>query len=208
MPPGTRKRSILACALAICLAVMVTGRQAVAADRDGAASGQRSEAFVWAEGRRVAQAGEVTPEKIQRWRNMTPEDRERIRERYRRWKELPPERKARILERRRRWRGLPEGQRHFLKQRREIYRNAGPQEKRAIEKFAREWRDLPPEQRRALRGRLAEWRDLPEDRRDERMMEWPFYRRFSPDERKAVSRFLFSHPSPGPKGGPPGSSRD
>ena len=57
MPPGIRKRSILACTLALCLAVMATGRQAVAAGLDGAASGQRSEAFVRAEGRRVAQAG-------------------------------------------------------------------------------------------------------------------------------------------------------
>jgi hypothetical protein len=208
MPPGTRKRSILAFGLALCLMVMATGRQAIAAGRDHAASWQGGEAFVRAEGRRVVQAGEVTPEKIERWRTMTPEERERIRERYRRWKELPPERKARILERRRRWRELPERQRRFLSQRREIYRSAGPQERRTIEKFARRWRDLPREQRRALRNRLAEWRDLPEDKRDERMMEWPFYRRFSPDERKAVNRFLFSRPSPGPKGGPPGSSRD
>ena len=208
MSPGTRKRSILACALALCLAVMATGRQAVAGGRDGAPSGRRGDAFVRAEGRRVAQAGEVTPEKIERWRTMTPEDRERIRERYHRWKELPPERKERILERRRQWRELPEGQRSFLMQRREIYRNAGPQEKRTIETFARRWRDLPPERRRALRGRLAEWRHLPEGRRDERLREWPFYQRFSPDERKAVSRFLFSQPSRGPKRGPPGSSRD
>ena len=100
MPPGTRKRSILACALALCLAVMATGRQAVAGGRDGAASGRRGEAFVRAEGPRVAQAGEVTPEKIERWRTMTPEDRERI------------------LERRLEWRELPEGQRRFLMQRR------------------------------------------------------------------------------------------
>ena len=208
MSPGPRKRSILACALALCLAVMATGREAVAGGRDGAPSGRRGEAFVPAEGRRVARPGEVTPEKIERWRTMKPEDREKIRERYHRWKELPPERKERILERRRQWRELPEGQRRFLKQRREIYRNAGPQEKRTLEEFSRRWRDLPPERRRALRSRLAEWRDLPEDMRDERLMEWPFYQGLSPDERKTVSRFLFSKPSRGPKGGPPGSSRD
>ena len=37
--------------------------------------------------------GEITPERLERWRMKTPEERERIRERYRQWKELPPERR-------------------------------------------------------------------------------------------------------------------
>ena len=44
-----------------------------------------------------ARAGEITPEKLERWRSMPPEEREKIRERYRRWKSLPPERRERIL---------------------------------------------------------------------------------------------------------------
>src|SRR3989304_2937316 len=157
MSPGYRKRWILTGAWAICLAVMtIPWGLAVADNREGAGSGQRDEVSSREEVRRVGQAGEVTPEKLERWRTMTPEEREKVRERYRRWKELPPERKERILERRKSWRELPEGQRHFLMKRREVYRTAGPEEKRTIEEFVRHFRQLPPEQRHAMRQRLAE----------------------------------------------------
>ncbi|MGE5189912.1 MAG: hypothetical protein ACM3NF_07645, partial [Gemmatimonadota bacterium] len=35
----------------------------------------------------LAQPGRLTPEKVERWRRMSPEEREHIRERYRRWKD-------------------------------------------------------------------------------------------------------------------------
>ncbi len=87
----------------------------------------------------------MTPEKLERWRTMTPAERERIRERYHRWKKLPQQQREKILERKRVWRELPEGQRRFLRQRREIYRDARPREKKAIEKFVNRWKQLPPE---------------------------------------------------------------
>lgn len=225
-----RTRWILAGALGACLALSpIFLRQAAAeggdfpaasrgkgvlsvrgggVDRDGTASGKRDKDYGRKEGARVAQAGEVTPEKLDRWRSMTPEERERFRERYRRWEKLPPERRKRIRERRQRWSKHPEEHRHFLMQRREIYRNAGQEERRAIEKFFRRWRQLPPERRQTMRRNLADMRDLPASQRDERLMGWPFYRRLLPDERRAVNRFLFSEPSSGPLGGPRGSPRD
>jgi len=165
--------------------------------REGIASGESDGDSGRKKGARIAQAGDVTPE-----------ERERLRERYLRWKTLPPERRKQILERRQRWSRLPEEQRRFLMQRREIYRNAGQEEKRAIEKLFRRWRQLPPERRQAMRRNLAEMRNLPASQRDERLMDWPFYRRLTPDERKSVNRFLFLEPSPGPMGGPHGSPRD
>lgn len=146
----------------------------------------------------LAQPGQVTPDKIERWRRMSPDERERIRERYRRWKVLPPERRDRLMERTRRWRELPEGDRRFLRQRREMYRNAWPEEKRVIEQFFVRWRQLPPERRRALRRHIAEWRELPAAERDEQMMGWPFYNRLQPDEQRVIRWYLFSEPHPPP----------
>ena len=177
-------------------------------DRGGTAFGEWEGDFRWKKGVRVAQAGEVTPEKLGRWHSMTPEEREKYRERYRRWEKLPPERRKKILERRQRWNELPEEQRRFLMQRREIYRNAWPEEKQAIEKFFRRWQKLPPERRQTMRRNLAEMRDLPSSQRNKRLMDWPSYRRLNPDERKAVNRFFFSEPKSGSSGGPPGSHRD
>ena len=178
------------------------------AGRMGPAPGDGEEDSGWGETLRVARAGEVTPEKLERWRTMTPEERERIRRRYHRWKELPPERRERILEGRKRWRELPEEQRRSLMRRREIYRNAPPEERQAIEKFFRYWRHLPPERRHAMRRDLNDMRDLPAPVRSERLMGWPFYRQLSPDERNAVTRFLFPPPWPGPGRGIPGSPHD
>ena len=163
---------------------------------------------------RMAQAGEVTPDKLERWQRMSPEERDRVKERYRRWKELPPERKERILERRRKWRELPEGERSYLRQRREIYRSARPEEKQVIKGFFRRWRELPPERRQALRRKFMEWRGLPAAERHERMTNEPFYRNLSPHERKVVERFLFPEPSRTPPPGhggqpaPPGPPRE
>ncbi len=153
-------------------------------------------------GIRMAQAGEVTPDKLERWRRMSPEERERIREKYHRWKELTPERRERILERRRKWRELPEGERSYLRQRREIYRSARPEEKQVIKGFFRRWRELPPERRQALRRKFMEWRGLPAAERYERMTNEPFYRNLSPHERQVVERFLYLEPSRTPPPGP------
>jgi hypothetical protein len=106
-------------------------------DRVRTAPGLGNEVFPGLEGLRVAQAGKVTPEKLERWRSMPPEKKERIRKRYRRWKNLSPERRERILEHGRRWGKLPKQKQRFLRQRREIYRNAQPEERRAIKKFLR-----------------------------------------------------------------------
>lgn len=177
-------------------------------ERGRTAAGKEYGASPGTGGVRGAQAREVTPDKLERWRAMPPEEKERIRERYRQWKQLSPRRRERILDYRRRWDKLPEEEKRFLRQRREIYRNAPPEEREAIRKFFRDWKRLPPDQRRALRRDMTEWKDLSGKERNERLMQWPFYRKFSPRERSAVDRFLFMHVPQGPKGGPPGSSRD
>jgi len=87
--------------------------------------------------------GFLSPERLERWRAMSPGERERIRERYRRWKELPPEKRERILERRRRWRELPEEQRRYLKERRALFSDAGPEDRVVVRKFFARMRSLP-----------------------------------------------------------------
>ena len=186
----------------------VSGVRVGATERERTESGPGNEAFPRFEGQRVAQSGKFTPEKLERWRSKSPEEKERIRKRYHRWKNLSPERRERILEHERKWGKIPKQERRFLRQRREIYREAQPEEKRAIKKFFRHWRELPNEQRHALRRDMAEMKNLPVTERDERMMGWSFYNELSPDEQKAVNRFLFSELPPGPKSGPPGSPRD
>ncbi len=140
----------------------------------------------------------VSPERLERWRAMPPEERERIRERYRRWKELPPEKRERILERHRRWRELPEEQRRYLKERREMLNDAGPEDRVVVRKFFARMRSLPPEARGAERQKIREWRSLPPGEREEAISAWPFYRGLSDRERGVLRWFLFARPGERP----------
>jgi hypothetical protein len=140
----------------------------------------------------------LSQERLERWRAMSPEERERIRERYRRWKELPPEQRARIMERKRRWRELPEEQRRYLKDRRELMKDAGPEDRVVVRNFFRRMRSLPPGVRKAERQQIWEWRALPAVEREEAMRSWPFYSGLSDRERDTLRWFLFAPPGERP----------
>jgi hypothetical protein len=51
------------------------------------------------------------------WRNLSPKDRERVRENIDRWQKLPPRDKDRVREARKYWDGLPKDQRDQIRQR-------------------------------------------------------------------------------------------
>jgi len=136
----------------------------------------------------------VPQERLEQWRSMSPEERERIRERYRRWKELSPEKRERILERNRRWRELPEEQRNYLKDRRELLKDAGPEEREVVDKFFVRMRSLPHNRRHHLKRKIWEWRSLPPGEREKAMFSWPFYRNLSVPERDTLRWFLFARP--------------
>jgi len=143
----------------------------------------------------------ISPGRLERWRAMSPEERERIRKRYRRWKELSPERRERIMERNRRWRELPEEQRRYLKDRRELLKNAGPEDRGVVRKFFARMRSLPPEARGAARQKIREGRSLPPGEREEAMRSVPFYRGLSDRERDTLRWFLFAPPGERPPRG-------
>ncbi len=144
--------------------------------------------------------GSPSPDRLERWREMSPEERERIRERYRRWKDLPPEKRERIIERNRRWMKLPPEERGYLKERRELLQGAGPEVRAVVRKFFARMRSLPPPARRLARRNLREWRSLPAEERDEAMRSWPFYRGLSGRERETLRWFLFGRPGDPPPG--------
>ncbi|MDP2658073.1 MAG: DUF3106 domain-containing protein [Candidatus Deferrimicrobium sp.] len=146
----------------------------------------------------------VPQERLERWRAMPPEERERIRERYRRWKELTPEKRERIMERHRRWRELPEERRRYLKDRRELLKDAVPEDRAVVRKFFDRMRSLPPGARSAARQKIWEWCSLPPGEREEAMRSWPFYRGLSDRERDSLRWFLFARPGERyERGGPP-----
>lgn len=140
----------------------------------------------------------LSPDRLERWRSMSPEERDRIRERYRRWKELTPEQRERVKARHRRWRELPEEQRSYLRERRALLREAGPEEQAVVRSFFARMHSLPPEVRRATRQKVWEWQSLPPGEREEAMRSWPFYGELSGPERETLRWFLFARPGESP----------
>jgi Protein of unknown function (DUF3106) len=51
------------------------------------------------------------------WRNLSPQDKERVRRNIDRWEKLPPQDKDRVREEYDHWRRLPKDQRERIKQR-------------------------------------------------------------------------------------------
>jgi hypothetical protein len=51
------------------------------------------------------------------WRNLSPKDREKVRQNIDRWEKLPPRDKDRVREARKYWDGLPKDQRDQIRQR-------------------------------------------------------------------------------------------
>lgn len=82
----------------------------------------------------------------ERWKKLSPKQREKVRERYEKLEKLPPEEQARVRKNLERWQKL------------------SPDQRKAARKSYKRWRELPPEKRDELRER---WRELtPEQRKD------------------------------------------
>jgi hypothetical protein len=104
----------------------------------------------------VAQATKA-PESPIPWESLTPEDQRVLapgRERWQRWRDLPPERKARLRERLERFRRLPPQQQARVRVAFRDFRALPEPERRRLRE---EWRRLSPAERRARpRGRFVE----------------------------------------------------
>jgi uncharacterized membrane protein len=78
----------------------------------------------------VAQSGRDIKSARERWNNLTPEQKDRLRKRYKWWKSLSPEKKAKIRER---------------------YRQMSPEQRRRLREKLKRWQNLSPERKKQLR---------------------------------------------------------
>ena len=97
----------------------------------------RTCAFALAGGAWPARADEKSPDRSarERWKKLSPKQREKVRERYEKFEKLPPKEQARVRKNRERWQKLPPEKRDQLRER---------------------WRELTPEQRKELRQRRGQ----------------------------------------------------
>jgi len=85
------------------------------------------------------------------YQGLTPEDKNRLRDKSQKWQSLPPE------------------ERQEMRRRMDRYRELPPQDQERYQKRYQQWQSLPPEDRNRIRDRLRNWDSLsPEEQEDVR----------------------------------------
>jgi hypothetical protein len=108
-----------------------------------AAGWQRAEAQ--AEGPPAARGGRPTAqEPRQLWEQLSPQERERIRQQYERWQDLPAAQRQELSERYRQLEALPPAERQALQRRFEAWQRLSPAERSRMQSRLKYWRGLSP----------------------------------------------------------------
>ena len=91
------------------------------------------------------------PERTKQWQKLTPEERERLRQRWHEFQKLPPERQQELRERVNEFRKLPPEERVRVRKNFERWQQLSPEEKQRIREKYQRFQQLPPEEKQKLR---------------------------------------------------------
>lgn len=89
-----------------------------------------------------------------RYENLSPEDKARLRNRYREWESLPPEKREDLRRRMEKWKELPPEDRELLRKRHEQWQELSPQERQRLREKLDRWNELPAEEQERVRQRF------------------------------------------------------
>lgn len=131
------------------------------------------------------------PEKMERWRKLPPERKEKIIRRYRRWEKLPPEKRERILKRYRKFKNLPPEKRERLKRRWKRMQELSPAERTSLKGTKSRFRSFSPEKKSVIRNNMKSLRNAPEEKRYERFMEMEELGDFTAGEKDVLYKYFF-----------------
>jgi Protein of unknown function (DUF3106) len=171
--PGSEKRNILVRkwlrAAAALFAVFLFAGIAVSQQGQGGQAGQGENQGMHRRGRGGppdGRAGQRGTGFMQRLRDLSPDEQERVLANDQRFRNLPPARQARIRENLKRWNALsPEAKQRIRERQRAFARLSTGQREQARE-LSQKWRELPPLRRRLLRREFRRLRDLPPEKRE------------------------------------------
>jgi hypothetical protein len=153
------RRFIFSCVWATVIVIAAAGEPTVASDQAAAPQARNP---------------------IDRWNQMSPEERER------QLAKLPPERARQIRERIRRYNQLPPREKQALREGYQKFAQLSPERQEIVRQRLRDFRQLPLDRRPLVRREIAQLRALPEGQRDARMNSGEFRSQFSPRERQII----------------------
>ena len=123
-------------------------------------------------GNRAAEDQGPSPAQVERWRSMTPDQREAWRKRLEKFRSLPP------------------GQQESLRERFQHFRSMTPQDRDALRKNYQRFNRLPADERTVLLRRYEKWRNIPESQRENLRQQLRRLRRMDPVRRQRVMENL------------------
>jgi predicted Fe-S protein YdhL (DUF1289 family) len=116
------------------------------------------------------------PNVQERWRNMTPQDRQRVLQNEERLRRLPPAQQQVLRDRAQVWNRMTPEQREHIRT------NVLPQ-----------WRQMPPDRKQAIRQRLRVLQNMPEYARNQRLNDPNFTRGMSEEDRSTLRDLSHLH---------------
>lgn len=106
-------------------------------------------------------------EKLKRWKQLTPEQKTKIKNKYERFKNLPPEKRDRIRKNWKRYRQLDDRQRQAIRERHKRWKNLSDEQKQKIRERRRRYQNMTPEQRERLKQKRKKWQNLSPEKKQQ-----------------------------------------
>lgn len=116
------------------------------------------------------------PNVQERWRNMSPQDRQRLLQNEDRLRRLPP------------------AQQQVLRDRAQVWNRMTPEQREHVRTdVLPRWRQMPPERKQAIRQRLRVLQNMPESARNQRLNDPNFTRGMSEEDRSTLRDLSHLH---------------
>jgi hypothetical protein len=127
--------------------------------------------------RQQSQAPAIPPPNVQeRWRNMSPQERNRLAENQRKFNQLPPQRQQDMKRAAENWEKLTPEQRNHIKN-----------------DVLPKWQQLPADRQRAIQQRLGVLQNMPESARNRHLNDPNFTRGMSEEDRQMLRDLSHQH---------------
>lgn len=129
----------------------------------------------------------IPPQLIERLRNLSPADQERVLNNNRRLQEMPAERREEIRRRLQQWNSLTAQQQRAIREREEIWRNMTFEQRRHVrEEIFPVWERLPLDRKQGILRRLRALHDLSESERAARLADERFLTGLNSEDRELL----------------------
>lgn len=88
------------------------------------------------------------------YKNLTPEEKEKIQKKYEEWQSLPPQEKEKIRKRMKQWEKMSPSEQELYQQRYKQWQHLSPEDRKKLQKDLERWENLSPQEKNAIRQRF------------------------------------------------------